>query len=354
MGFQEFLAEGPIEYLLGFLAITGVGVVLLTAFLVISFFSRRSKKQKEELGLHSRPSAFANPPDRANNPPVASGPAPEATPEAHLDLDILSRKAKEQAMIKRDAETTPEQKINLAARLDTAQSPAAPTPAQEVADEPVELLRLLRDPQTGQLVVEIGENRYTKLTEITDKEVGQFVLKLTAHLLAFTGGVIVTNKGMKSVYTPKVSDVPEPVAPPRLAQPAVARPPEQEPAESLVPRPSPEAEAAFRESLKAMTLPSPPEPAAPRQKSGLFNLGKPSEPSPATPALNLAGEINDIVQIRLRYSPLGEHNVIEITSDPGGSIRINVNNKIYASPDDIQDTEVRDLIKASIKEWERS
>ena len=72
------------------------------------------------------------------------------------------------------------------------------------------------------------------------------------------------------------------------------------------------------------------------------------------PGLNLAEEINKIVQARLIVSPLAATTKIEITSDLGGGIRIKVNGIPYASPDEVPDTEVRELIKASIKQWERS
>jgi hypothetical protein len=70
--------------------------------------------------------------------------------------------------------------------------------------------------------------------------------------------------------------------------------------------------------------------------------------------LNLAGEINDIVQDNLRRSPLGQTNKIEITDHQDGGLRIVVNNQIYTSPADITDQGIRSLIKDSIKEWERS
>ena len=72
------------------------------------------------------------------------------------------------------------------------------------------------------------------------------------------------------------------------------------------------------------------------------------------PPLNLAGQINEIAQARLRYSPLAGATKLEITSDPGGGILINVNGMIYHGPDEIPQPEVKELIRASIKEWEKS
>ena len=92
-------------------------------------------------------------------------------------------------------------------------------------------------------------------------------------------------------------------------------------------------------------------PAPPPPKKGLFGRSTPA-PASNIPGLNLAEEINEIVQARLRYSSLA-YNRIEITADPRGGIRIQVNNKFYGSPDEIEEGEVKELIKASIKEWER-
>jgi hypothetical protein len=72
------------------------------------------------------------------------------------------------------------------------------------------------------------------------------------------------------------------------------------------------------------------------------------------PSLNLAEEINRIVQARLLVSPLAATTDIEITDDLSGGIRIKVNGVPYPSPDDVPDPDARALIKASIKQWERS
>jgi hypothetical protein len=81
---------------------------------------------------------------------------------------------------------------------------------------------------------------------------------------------------------------------------------------------------------------------------------QPAPPPVNLPGLNLAAEINEIVQARLRHSPLAENNRVEISSDLGGGIRINVNGRIYSSPDEVPDQQIKELIQASIREWERS
>jgi hypothetical protein len=217
----------------------------------------------------------------------------------------------------------------------------------------VELLRLWRDPRSGQLIVEIAGRRYTKLAEISDKKIGEYILKLAAHLLAFTNGMIATEAGVKSLPAPKVGETPlPPVAPKPVSQPSdpftgVSSPP------GSAPRPSPEVEAAFLASLSQPAKPSTPEPQP--QRRGLFGRAKPAaQEEPLLPVLNLAEQINTIAQARLRMSPLAATTQLEITSDPGGGIRIDFNGHFYASPDDIPDPEVKALIKDSIQQWEKS
>ncbi|NJN95409.1 MAG: hypothetical protein HC875_15510 [Anaerolineales bacterium] len=264
-----------------------------------------------------------------------------------------------------------ENRTGLSARLGQQTQPAAlpslptvsqplPAPANPPAAvvnppvspaAPVELLRLLRDPQTGQLIVEIAGQRYTKLAEIADKKVGHYILTLAAHLLAFTNGMVATEAGLKALQSPKVGPAPMPLVTPAPATPPAAPPQPAPPPSGAVPSTPPDVEAAFLASLQAQ--PAKPEPLQP-QRRGLFNRAKPAPEETLLPALNLAEQINTIAQTRLRYSPLAATTKLEITSDPGGGILINVNGVYYRGPDDIPHPEVKELIKASIQEWEKS
>jgi hypothetical protein len=222
---------------------------------------------------------------------------------------------------------------------------------------PVELLRLLRDPQSGQLIVEIAGRRYTKLAEISDKKIGEHILKLAAHLLAFTNGMIATEAGVKSLPAPKVGETPLPLVAPKsmsqLPDPLTGMPSVSPSPSEPAPRPSPEVEAAYLASLSQPAKPSTPEPQP--QRRGLFGRAKPAaQEKPLLPVLNLAEQINTIAQTRLRMSPLAATTQLEITSDPGGGIRIDFNGHFYPSPDDIPDPEVKALIKDSIQQWEKS
>lgn len=338
MDLQQFLGDAPMDWLLGLLAVPACTVLLLGGYIVFAL-SRRSKKSKMKLGVTVKEDAPAAP---VSEPAAAKQPVAMPAPGGN-DLAGLDRLRSLSAAL--DDEPSPAKKVTADA---AAPAPEEARPAEPVAAEPVELLRLLRQPGSGQLVVEVAGQRYSKLADITDRKIGQFVLHVAAHLLAFTNGVIVTPAGIKSVVNPK-DQLGEAPAPPGRSQPAKARPPQPEP---LVPPPSPEAEAAFRASLAASSL-GQPEPVSSRPK-GMFGFGRPASASTPMPAISLADEINEIVQNRLRYSPPTAPVRIDITSKPDGGINIIVNGHTYSSPEEIPDPEVKDLIKQSIKEWERS
>jgi hypothetical protein len=351
---DDFIGSAPPTQLLILIACPLTMALLFAGFIVFSL-SQRSKKSQMKLGIAPKQSPSAQIPENPAQIQLPATPLPEASPpppstEELSRLDFLSKPVvveKKDSPMAEIPQPSPSEPINLAARLGSSPESQAPVPPQAVS-EPIELLRLLRHPASGQLIVEVAGQRYTKLAEISDKKIGQYILKLVAHLLVFTNGVILTGAGMKSLAVPKVEEVPEPLlAPQERLRPQAPPPLPVSPPPPAVPAaPSPEVEAALLASLKA-AAPTPPPP----PKRGFFGRAT-SQPAPHIPGLNLAGEINEIVQARLRYSPLAQ-NRIEITADPRGGIRIQVNNNFYGSPDEIEEGEVKDLIKASIQEWER-
>lgn len=381
----DFLSNATPDQLLIFMAIPAVGAVLFGGVLFAVFASRMRKgmAKKEAATLSSLPPAIpgafsfvASPPTAPPPLVVSQSPAPEMyfddSAELDLNLNVLSQPMEMEAEMMNLSKSPRENRTGLSARLGQQTQPAAlpplpavsqpqPAPANLPATavtppvspaEPVELLRLLRDRQTGQLIVEIAGQRYTRLAEIADKKVGHFILTLAAHLLAFTNGMVATEAGLKALQSPKVGKAPMPLTIPAPAAPPPAVSPQPtSPPSGTVPSAPPEVEAAFLASLQAQ--PAKPEPPQP-QRRGLFNRAKPAPEETLLPALNLAEQINTIAQTRLRYSPLATTTKLEITSDPSGGILINVNGAFYRGPDDIPQPEVKELIKASIQEWEKS
>ena len=353
---MEFLGTAASTQLLALMAIPLMAALIFAAIIAVTL-SKRRKKSKMKLGTQAQtPAAVkasasepANGPNTAPLSPAspsgdsvrqpdsnrpAQGPSsrdssldtPAHFPETDLCLDVLNKSGDSQTSTGVSLQSE-EQEAGLRSGLGRQAAAGAAGPA-----EPVELLRLLRQPQSGRLIVEVAGRRYSKLADITDKRLGQYILKLAAHLLTFTNGMIATETGLKSVHNPKLGETPQPFGSPPASMPPPAG-----------------AEAALLTSLR--TPPPLPELSPPRR--GLFGR-RPPGPKPTLPGLNLAEEINKIAQARLMNSPLAATTQLEITEDLAGGIRIVVNGKHYSSPDDIPAVEVKELIKASIRQWERS
>lgn len=362
------------------------GAIFFAGILIV-FYTRRGKKSKMKHGVQPKSSVTSNsvtessPSDLTHdlNTSILSQPLPSKAPANELNSSTLAaqsvpkpstenRTSFNETGLSLDRHegsgTTETSKMATSDPSITEKTNSIAPPADNhlsagsQSPEPTELLRLLRDPESGRLIVEIAGHRYTKLADVTDKKTGQFVLKLTANLLSFTNGMIAVEDGLKSVYNPKVGQTPEPVVGPSPSQqrpdptPERPAPSSEAPAkEPRSPEPVPPVNSAFLASQKNDRISDPKEEA---QSRGLFGRSKPAEEPQLLPVINLAEEINEIVQTRLMASSLAANTHIDITSEPGGGIRINVNSNFYTSPDDIPHPEVKQLIKASIKQWERS
>ncbi len=244
-----------------------------------------------------------------NSAPKLSFPPKESMPFSsdkaeELDISILARsKAILPTAVMMETKIKPPAPI-MAENNNQAISEPAP---------PIELLRLWRDPM-GQLIVEIANQRYTKLAEISDKEIGQYILRLAAHFLAFTNGIIVTDGGAKSLSCPKVG---------------------------LVPRP----QFSTMTTAVKKTVAS---------RGGQTDLITEPMVAPPPTGFNLADEINGFVQARLAHSSLAKTTKIKIFSNRKGGIEIEVNGTGYSSPDEIPQLEIKTLLKDEIREWENS
>lgn len=346
---EDFLANGPVEQILGLMGMILAAAVVLGGFIVFNVMRGDSggKKTKMKLGSSGKK------------------PAPKQTDDG-LNLDVLGKKKAEPEPSLMDLSSRlsdhfdePDEPAAQVSEPPAAPLQAASDPQTSIAVEstgqPEELLRLLRDAESGELIVEIAGKQYRKLAEITDKKIGTFILQMAAHLLAFTNGMVATAAGVKSLGAVKAGKVPPPVAPP--ATQTAPQPPQpvynpSDPPPFVDKRPN-QRLAAYQE-IKS-TFSGPPADAASRKKGGrLLGVLGPSAPIDDAPLLDLASEINKIVQTRLKYTRLSSAARVEITNNPDGGIRIGVDNRVYNSPDEIPDPEIKSLIKDSIREWEQS
>jgi hypothetical protein len=210
-------------------------------------------------------------------------------------------------------------------------TPAARLPVPGTAAGAVEVMRILRDLADGALVVEIEGRRYRSLQQITDAETGRRFMGNAQALAAFAG----------------LSGATAPL-----------------PAEgAVVPSPPPIYEASVSSSavpVASAVPPAPPAPSARRPESGekarrrgIFGLTRRAEEdeSEGLLVLNMADEIEEILQHRLSLGPLAERS-IHIRPAPDGGVRIEVDGRSYDTVDDVPDSSVQDVLRSAIREWE--
>ncbi len=87
------------------------------------------------------------------------------------------------------------------------------TSAEEHAsDHGQEVLRLLRDPLTGQIWIQVAGVRYRSLNDIRDRAVGERVFAAVTHLLRFSNGMVATDQGVMTLELPSCDAVRVPTA----------------------------------------------------------------------------------------------------------------------------------------------
>jgi hypothetical protein len=106
-------------------------------------------------------------------------------------------------------------------------------------------------------------------------------------------------------------------------------------------------EAARRLSGTAET-----ESSSSRRSFFSFGGGKAPEEPDELPTLDLAGEIDRVVQRKLYEQSI--RIPVKISSGPMATVRITVDGQEYHSVDEISDPRMKALIKSAIQEWERA
>lgn len=192
----------------------------------------------------------------------------------------------------------------------------------------VEVMRVIRIPPLGKLVVEYRGKRYELISEVAEENVKQFLLTAVGELIAFSGG-----------YQQLVN---EGLAPPIV--PAAQPRPIGESDESLT-----EQQARFLAGLEASRdamvaeKKRPPSVALP---------GIPRVSAQPSQALNPVEQIDRILQRYVEADPELENRSIHLVQHPAGGLQIDVDGKRYQRPSEIEDQRIQVLIKKAIKEWE--
>jgi pyruvate/2-oxoglutarate dehydrogenase complex dihydrolipoamide acyltransferase (E2) component len=232
---------------------------------------------------------------------------------------------------------------------DTPPAPAAPEPAavSEAPAHPGEVMRVIRDQETGRVLVQVGGKQYAHIREIHDAQVGRRVLWAIADLVRFTGGMATNPQAVRSVLdaAPAQANAParEPGPVAASAPPVAPTLPPTQPG-APVPRPQPASSA-------------PPLP-TPRKRYSMvdyFRQGfqRQGSAEPAPSSTSFIDEIEEILQASLLALPASLPYEVHVLGGENGVLRIEVGNSTYNSPDEVPDPQIRQLIKSAVAEWEK-
>jgi hypothetical protein len=194
----------------------------------------------------------------------------------------------------------------------------------------IEVMRVLRTPPIGKLLVTVGGARLGSLSEVQDPAVRQRLLAAIGELIVFAGGY---------------SQLLEAGVAPPLEAPASARPADA---------PLTAEQEAFLSSLERELKAT-----VSRGKGGAGGAAS----SPNIPmrlesleeersTINLVADIDRILQRHLAGEPSLVSRNIHLEQPPDGPLRIRVDNRVYAHPRDIEDATVRHILRQALAEWE--
>ena len=249
--------------------------------------------------------------------------------------------------------------------LEPSEKSSEPSPTDEDTKErrslPMgerEIMRVLRDEDTGAIIVEVEGNRYRRLTEIQDGRIGNQILEAIADLIKFTGG-IVRGQWAPASATPVV---PTREMPP---QPQVVEP--ASPARAVAAEPSPstrlrasgsDEEEVFLQRLREGDLQVSQTPPKEAQPGIMGYFTRRRTPQAAAEGIRAGGtfidEIEEILQRMISTAPTPLGQEVHVGTSPEGGLQIQVGTQYFSSADEVPDPTIRGLIKAAVKEWERS
>jgi hypothetical protein len=212
------------------------------------------------------------------------------------------------------------------AEADQRTSPSPAPAAGETGD--VLLMQVWQD-RDGFLLVEVDGQRYRRLFDIRDGVLGRRVLEVINRLVAFS-------KGQESRSAPPPSSAPGRPAPAPGAPPVTSGAKSEEQAQAVLEQLQ-QVEAPLKKSRFTV------DPRPFRRRSDTQEL---------TITLNLAEEIDQLVQIRAKASPEFSQRHIRVASAPDGGLRFEVDGQRYGALAEIPDPQVQALIRAAISDWE--
>ncbi|VAW36784.1 hypothetical protein MNBD_CHLOROFLEXI01-3758 [hydrothermal vent metagenome] len=193
----------------------------------------------------------------------------------------------------------------------------------------IEIMRILRIPPMGKLVVAYKDKRYTAIEELSEQNVRQLLHAAIGELITFAGGYqTLVDAGVAPALAAKQSKTTS-AQTGEAAQFLEKMEKERDQVKAAKPKPAPSLLANLR-----------PRPA--RNKASVTKM------------LSLVEQVDAILQRHLLTDPELGDRTIHLVQDPSGGLIIEVDGKRYQRPREIDDPRIQLMIKKALKEWEAS
>ncbi len=205
---------------------------------------------------------------------------------------------------------------------------SAPGTPQPMADA----IRLLRDADTGKLLVEIGGQVFGSAREVRRPEHQRLLLGSTRDLLVFLGqtraaAALPAGPAPSETTADEAPPLPTSAPAPTHTSPVSARPAAQA------------AQAAGTLRLPSMN---------PFQQ---MKVVKELNAAPEAPELTIAQQIDNLLQDLTAVSPLAGHG-LRVAGSPDGLVSFELDGQSYPDIDSVPNPAARDLLRAAVKRWE--
>ena len=192
-------------------------------------------------------------------------------------------------------------------------------------EKPIEIMRIVRRPPLGQLVVENNGRQYEKIDEINNQQLSQMVLAAVGDLVAFVGGYKVL---VDAGFAPELVTVAD-------DEPSLEK-----------------QQAAFLAQLQQRNPTNAAQDGA--ASPSLFRRRKTTAVADEVSALDIAGALDDLFQKHLTRMPELSSEHVRVETNLRGGTRINVNGRYYDEPAAIPNPMIRLAYKMAVREWEKA
>lgn len=202
-------------------------------------------------------------------------------------------------------------------------------------DNEIEVMRVVRVPPMGKLVVEVNGHRFERLADIPNAPLRQRLMAAIGELISFADGYqALVDAGL---------------APPLAPAPSRAQAVEEQVPPELAAR-----RAAFISSMERQRDAMAAQADLAPEPSHVLSAAAKDEPLTPTDPSSIVGQIDNILQKHIRAEPKLEGRSIHLEQAPAGGLRIKVDNQVYQRPAEIKEKEIQLVIKMALKEWEAS